>query len=798
LSDSKNKKNEYKDLLEENSNLKSSVNFLESILENASHGIIATTPSGIVTSFNKKFEELIGYSANEVIGKMVPDSWHEPSEAIAKTKIFNKKLGTNIEPSFKTFVIHSDHGLKNEFEWNYIHKDGTKVPVQLSITTIKDADGKTEGYLGFARDLRDQKQLKKEVKRKNKMLEEAQSLAKIGSWSFDLSSGSIEWSREMYNIFPERIEDGEPEFEKHKSTIHTDDVEHWESTVGQCIDNGKPYQMIFRTHAIDDVNKTVWVEARGRGHFEKGQIISLSGTCQDITESVLKERQISLVLESNNFGIWQFNPITNELMWDDSMYELYGIDKSQFSGIFDAWEKAIHPDSKEQAEKDFYDAINGKGNFESTFKIITLSGESRYVGARAIIDRDSDGKATFVTGVNWDRTKEQQIVEELKLAERTKSEFLANMSHEIRTPMNGILGMLELLRDTRLDNDQTDMLDTILTSSETLLGLLSDILDISKIDADKLIISNNTFSLSHLSQSVCKLMSSRAKENGTKLFVNTEAQDLGWYEGDELRIRQILTNFISNAVKFTKNGEVKVGYKIINSEDKKDQIEFFVKDNGIGISESNQLKLFDAFVQADSSITREFGGSGLGLTICSKLAKMMKGELRIESKEGEGSTFYFRLKLKQSAKVTKVIEIDKKQSKPKNDLLNILLVEDNKTNQKVFEMMLKKLGYKCSIAENGQEALDLLKSKGADFYSILFMDIQMPVMDGISATKEIRKIYPHSDLHIIALTANAFSNDKEDCLKAGMNDYIAKPLKKKDLADALFNFSQKQLNLKSS
>ncbi|MCP4914185.1 MAG: PAS domain-containing protein [Oligoflexia bacterium] len=784
--------------LAEIASLKEANNFLKSIQDNASHAIISTTKKGIITSFNKQAEKMLGYKADELINKSSPAIFHDLDEVVARTEKFNEKLGLKMEPGFKTFVCHCDKGLKNEFEWIYVHKDGTKFPVLLSITQIIDEAGVVTGYLGIARDISEKIKLQEEVVRKNDQLEQAQSLSKVGSWSFDVLSGEISWSNEMYNIFPERIEDGEPAFEKHRSTIHPEDVEYWEGVVGQCIADGKEYKMTFRTHRLGDEHSTVWVEARGRGTVVDGKVVKLSGTCQDITEAVIKEKELSVILENNSIGTWRFNPITSELFWDQGMYDLFGIKKGDGIEVYETWLNTLHPDWLEKAQKDFEDALKSDGNFESSFKIITKDGEVKDIGARAIIDRDKDRNPVYVTGVNWDRTKEQTVLDELKKAERIKSEFLANMSHEIRTPMNGIIGVLELLNETDLSEKQKEMLDIVLGSSQTLLTILSDILDISKIEAGKLNIENNDFDVVHLLKSVTKLMESKAAENKTSLTLKKGCQEREsfWVKGDEMRIRQILTNFISNAVKFTKNGEIEVGCELLEEEGEKKTLLFSVKDNGIGIDQKDQEKLFEAFVQADSSITRKFGGTGLGLTISSYLAKIMGGKVFFQSKKNVGSTFFFKVELVASSQTQEEVN-----SREIEDIdissFKILLVEDNKVNQKVAKMMLKKLGYECDAIDDGSKALSQIKEKGVDYYSLILMDMQMPVMDGLTATKELIKEWGEEAPPIIALTANAFDTDKEECFKAGMVDYLSKPIKKDILKETLLRFVQLELKKSS-
>jgi PAS domain S-box-containing protein len=657
-----------------NSEQASSVDLLKSIRDNISHAFITTKVDGTITSFNHKAIEMLGYEEEELVGRENPGIFHDLDEVVARSKTFSEKFGETIEPGFETFICHSKRNLQNEFEWTYIHKNGHKFPVLLSISPTRDENGNLVGYLGIAQDLSDQKILAKEVVRKNKELELAQSIAKIGSWSFNIENGTISWSKEMYNIFPENISDGEPDFEKHKETIHTDDVDFWLATVGACIEDGKPYLMRFRTHRLEDKNETVWVEARGQGVVEDAKVISLSGTCQDITELVQREEEL------------------------------------------------------------------------------------------------------------------EKRAEALKKAEKAKSEFLANMSHEIRTPMNGIIGMLDLLADTEMSPAQMDMLKTISVSSDSLLSLLSDILDLSKIEAESFELSYSSFNLNQLIQNIYTLMEPKASMNGTSLKLSLPQKSHVWFEGDALRIRQIVVNFVSNAVKFTRDGVIEIGYEVSKTD--QSQIKIFVKDNGIGISKEIQGRLFHAFQQGDSTITRKYGGTGLGLSICTNLASMMGGRVFCESDIGAGSTFTLELNLKAGKKVLESKLTDTYDSElAKKYPHKILLAEDNSINQKVACLSLEKFGYECDVVENGLEVLEKLEEKGSDFYSIILMDIQMPELDGITATEKIKAKWVHQSPTIIALTANAFTTDKEKCLRAGMKGYLSKPLNKKDLMHLLIKFS---------
>jgi PAS domain S-box-containing protein len=515
----------------------------------------------------------------------------------------------------------------------------------------------------------------------------------------------------------------------------------------------------------------------------------------EVTLAQVTDR-LTLAARAGGVGIWDYDVPNNHLVWDKQMFHLYGITQSQFSGAYEAWQAGLHPEDRPRCNADIQLAITGEKEFDTEFRVVWPDGSFRYIRALALVQRDATGQALRMIGTNWDITALKQTEEELlktkELAEQAneaKTLFLANMSHEIRTPMNGVIGMTELLLETRLDDEQRLHIEALQSSGEILLSLINDILDFSKIEAGKLDLEIIDFDLVTMLGGFTALLAPLAAKKGLEFNCVIAPDVPPGISGDPGRLRQVLLNLASNAIKFTPHGSVTVKVSLASATATAIVLRFAVRDTGIGIPADKQARLFKKFTQMDASTARHYGGTGLGLAISKQLVHLMDGEVGVTSAVGQGSEFWFTACFAPALRPTPAPTSQTPPPPPGNRQhwrsLRILLAEDNLINQKVALGFLKNFELRADVVVNGTEAIQALATTP---YDLVLMDMQMPEMDGLEATRLIRS--PHSvalnpRIPIIAMTANVIQGDEQVCLAAGMNDYLPKPLTPRSVLSAL-------------
>ncbi len=660
--------------------------------------IITVDKEGLITMFSHGAEILLGYKQEELVGLVRVDSLHLPSEIEARARELSEKTGKTVS-GFEAVVANALRSESEAGNWTYVRKDGSKVPVSLVITTLRDPEGAVCGFLGIATNISDMQS----------------------------SKAALLASEQRFT-----------------SAFH-------HAAVGMAL-------------------------------------VSPEGTFLRVNRALCKF-----------FGFTE-----SELMGRNFRELTFPEDLAS---------------DLERVEK----VLSGKMNsYQMEKRYFHKSGKILHAWLSVSLVRSSSGEPVCFNSQIIDLTERKMLENDLvdarnraESASVAKSRFLANMSHEIRTPLNGVMGFSSLLLETPLSPDQRELCESAHKSAEILLSVLNDILDFSKIEAGRIDLEEKEFSLRQAIQDCVILVTPSAAEKKLPLQFEVSPDCPETILGDVIRFRQVLTNLLANAIKFTEKGRVDVHADLEKLKLSSGTcLRIQVSDTGIGISPAQQQNLFQPFSQGDTSTTRRFGGTGLGLVISRRLVELMGGKMDLESSPGEGSKFSFTLPLSQSSP----IQNKRKSQRPRGKIpqkktvpepaeetvaldtssfpshsmdssldlppsLRILLVEDSVSNQKVFLLMLKHLGYRADLALNGAEAVQAVHSRP---YDVILMDIQMPAMDGHQATRAIRhSIRKDRQPWIIAITAHAAEFDRDLCISAGMDDYLSKPVRRSLLKEAL-------------
>jgi len=598
---------------------------LSKVLSAASEvSIIATDLEGTIIIFNTGAERMLGYSADEIVGKHTPGIFHLPNEIIERGKKLSAEYGEEIK-NFRVFVHKPELDGSETRNWTYIRKDGSHIQVSLSATAIRDNDGNLTGYLGIATDVTQELQHKRDLKSTIDQLGIASDMAKLGVWTWDLKDNSLLWNERMFEMYSQPL------------SLHKQGLE------------------------------------------------------------------------------------------------------------YQHWYERVHPEDVDATAASLTAAVEGRGIYNPVFRILTPNGEVRHIQAAAQVEYDEAGKARKVTGINRDITAQlkfeitlTEAKEQADAANAAKSSFLANMSHEIRTPMNAVLGMLQLLQQTHLNFQQQDYVNKTQTAAKSLLGLLNDILDFSKIDAGKLQLDVHPFDVDLLIRDLAVILSGNQTNKDVEIIFDVDPSLPKTVIGDRMRLQQILINLAGNALKFTHHGHIIVKLIEIEKTASSSRIQIAISDTGIGINSEHLERIFEGFVQAETSTTRRFGGTGLGLVISKRLVDLMGGNLQVESQFGQGSRFWFELTLKAGDAPLQ----HEPDTAPSISNLHVLVIDDNPVSRDVLARTINHIGSSADQIDNGLEAVEILRNAEQENngYDIVFVDWKMPVINGLKTAKLIHDI----------------------------------------------------------
>ena len=593
---------------------------LNNVLQSASEvSIIATDLDGVIRVFNRGAERLLGYDAEEVVGLQTPAIFHLPEEVQARSEELSQEYAQPIT-GFRVFVHKSELEQAESREWTYVRKDGSLRSVTLLVTAMRDGGGNLAGYLGIALDL------SKEVRLRR--------------------------------------------------------------------------------------------------------------------EALAAHDQVSMAARVAELGIWSWTPADNRLHWNERMFELYDypLELREQGLEYRLWRDRIHPDDQPATEANLREVMAGKATFDRVFRIVRPDGQVLYIQPGAHVERDLQGTPVKITGINRDITTQLQLEaglrhakEQADAASAAKSAFLANMSHEIRTPMNAVLGMLQLVQATELNARQLDYVLKAQSAAHSLLGLLNDILDYSKIEAGKLQLDLHDFELEPMLRDLAVVLAGNQGDKDIEVMFDVDTALPAVLQGDSLRLQQVLINLAGNALKFTHGGQVVVSLHQLQRTAEQVRLRVAVSDTGIGISEHQLQRIFDGFTQAEASTTRRYGGTGLGLVICKRLVELMGGTLNVESQLGAGSRFWFDIELGARDGAEPLVH-----TRDEPEHLRLLIVDDNLLARQLLQQTILDLGWHADTADSGGDAL-LRVQQGQQPYDIVLLDWRMPGMDGLEVAQRIRE-----------------------------------------------------------
>ncbi|MDD1013628.1 PAS domain-containing hybrid sensor histidine kinase/response regulator [Pseudomonas rubra] len=803
---------------------------LAAIVDGSADGIIGKTLDDIVTNWNKGAEQLLGYTAEEAVGKPMA-ALIVPKELVAEEADYLAR-------------IKEGERISN-FDTQRICKDGRQVEVSVNISPIYDETGHVVGVSKTLRDISSQKLAEARILELNSNLEQQVAQRTSELRHLNLLLGSVLRSATEVSIIatdldgtirvfnngaehllgydaaevlgirspmlihvPEEVAARSIELtseyglaiEGFRVFAHKPELEGAETREWTYVHkDGSQFPVTLSVTAMRDDDGAlsgylgIAVDVTERKAVEEKLAISLATTQVQRAELLAARDQLLMAAEVAELGIWSWTLEDNSLQWNDRMFELYDLPLSlQNNGLnYEHWRSRVHPDDLMIAAQELDAAIEGRDVYDSIFRIVRLDGQVRSIHAGAQVERDHAGVVLRLTGINRDITTQRELEsrllyakEQADAASAAKSAFLANMSHEIRTPMNAVLGMLQLVQNTDLSVRQLDYVSKAHSAAKSLLGLLNDILDYSKIEAGKLQLDVHPFELEALMQELAVVLAGNQAQKEVEVMFDLDSNLPNDLIGDSLRLQQVLINLAGNALKFTLQGQVVVSLSLLQCSQNIVSIRVAVSDTGIGISPEQLQWIFDGFTQAEASTTRRFGGTGLGLVICKRLVRMMGGDLQVESQVGTGSRFWFDIDLEIST-----TPLPKLAHTAIDASTRILIVDDNAIAGELLWRAVQALGGQADHVNSGAQALEWVHKARAqgEAYDLILMDWRMADMDGISTARMIKQQSDGAPPKVIMITAYGHEvlADAYQAGDAPFVGFLIKPVTPKQLASAV-------------
>jgi PAS domain S-box-containing protein len=790
------------------------------IFNSANFSSIATDAKGVIQIFNVGAERMLGFTAAEVINTITPADISDPQELIARAQALSAELATPITPGFEALVFKASRGIEDIYELTYIRKDGSRFPAVVSVTALRDAQDSIIGYLLIGTDNTARKQAEEALIKAG-----ALQSAIFNSANFSSIATDAEGVIQIFNVGAERMlgytaaevmnKITPAEFSDPRELIAR--AEALSAELATPITPGFEALVFKASRGIEDIYELTKIRKDGTrfpavvsvtalrdplGAIIGYLLIGTDNTARKLVEEEQKKSDQRLrdqqfytrsLIESNIDALMTIDPAGIITDVNKQTEALTGCTRDELIG---APFKDCFTDP-ERAEAGIKRVLSGKPVTDYELTARARDGKQTVVSYNATTFYDRSRTLQGVFAAARDVTERKRVERELQQAKaaaesasRTKSDFLASMSHEIRTPMNAVMGIADLLAKTELTPEQDKYVQIFRRSGDNLLNLINDILDLSKVEASQLDLERTGFSLSDHLEKVIEMVAPRAQEKGLTLAWEIAPGVSNDLVGDPTRLRQVLLNLLGNAIKFTPGGSVSLNVAPDGDNAVPTALRFTVSDTGIGIPDGKLGQVFERFTQADSSTTRRFGGSGLGLTISKRLVELMGGRIWVESVLDEGSIFSFAVPFEVWAVANRPLAAPAGAG-PQGRLpaLRILLAEDSPDNCTIALAYLEDTPYRIDVAETGAVACQMFT---AGHYDLVLMDRQMPVMDGLTATRTLRaweKANGRPPTPIIALTASALKGDRETCLAAGCTAYLSKPIKQDVLLQAIADYS---------